>query len=251
MNHSKKSVHSALISADTPESAARLLIQAKGGAFVATLNWEMLARATEDAKFQEVLQQADYRICDSIGAKLLLQRGTPHAAVPRIAGIDLGSAILSVAAEQGTPIFLLGGRPGVADIARRRLAKAYPKLRITGCAHGYFTPADLPALRGRINASRAEILFVCLGSPQQEKWILQNRAYLPSVRLYLPLGGSLDVWAGSVSRAPLFLQRAGAEWLWRILHQPSRITRFVRSCGVFWKFSRKNSPKCRNLFQIE
>ena len=251
MKFPKKPIHPALLPADTPETAARLLIQAKGGAFVATLNLEILSRAAKDPHFQRLLRQADYRICDGIGAKWLLQCGYPHTRVPRIAGIDLGSAVLSAAAEEGRSVFLLGGRPGVAHKAACRLKAVYHQLHLAGCAHGYFSPSHLPLLRDRIIASKASILIVCLGSPRQENWILQNRAHLPSVRLFLPLGGSLDVWAGDLSRAPILWQKMGAEWLWRILQEPCRILRLAGSCTVFWDLPRKNSPKCMNLFQIE
>lgn len=251
MNQSQNRIHPALLPANTPEDAARLLFSAKGGAFVATLNLELLARAYKDAAFLRRLQSADYRICDGIGAKLLLRKSDPTTRIPRIAGIDLGFSLLSLAARRGISVFLLGGKPGIADAARRELHKAYPELRIAGVAHGYFPPCDLPALRGLIRSSGAELLFVCMGSPLQEDWIAANRHYLPSVRLFLPLGGSLDVWAKALPRAPRLWRKVGMEWLWRILRQPSRILRLAASCAFFLNPHGKLFQNRSNLFQIE
>ena len=247
MNRRRKRIHPALLPAHTPENAARLLFRAKDGAFVVTLNLELLARTSQCPAYSALLQKAEYRICDGIGGKLLLWLQAPFATVPRIAGIDLGNAILSLAAAQKTPVFLLGGKPGIAKAARKRLITAHPRLRVVGTAHGYHASDELPALRGRIRSSGAEILFVCMGSPKQEEWIAANRRYLPSVRLFLPLGGSLDVWSGTLSRAPHCWQAVGLEWLWRLLHQPQRIGRLVSSLSVFVRFSSKNRQFCFKL----
>ncbi len=249
-------IHPLLLSEATPEAAAhRLLSQTKGGSFVVTLNLELLVRALSSPNFAHLVGQADKIVCDGIGAKWLLKIGHPHTTIPRIPGIDLGYAILGLAEARGLSVFLLGGKEGVAEAAARRLQKSFPHLSIAGTAHGYFSKSDLPALRGRIRTSGAEIVFVCLGSPLQEEWILNNRRYLPNVRLFLPLGGSLDVFAGAVRRAPLLWQSMGAEWVWRIAHEPSRIGRLwqagVNLCSISaekWEFL---FQKCDILFRIE
>ena len=126
--------------------------------------------------------------------------------------------------------FVIGLLPAkAADKAAERLQKDFPALRIAGTYHGYFQKSDLPALRGMIRTSGAEIVLVCLGSPLQERWILENRRYLPRVRLFLPLGGSLDVWAGQVRRAPLLYQKMGVEWVWRVAAEPRRMGRLFRA----------------------
>ncbi|MBO5778404.1 MAG: WecB/TagA/CpsF family glycosyltransferase [Clostridia bacterium] len=237
-------IHPLLLSEATPETAAhRLLSQTKGGSFIVTLNLELLTRALSSPDFAHLMKKADEIVCDGIGAKCLLKIGHPHTKIPRIPGIDLGYAILKLAESRGLSIFLLGGKEGVAEEAAHRLQKGLPNLSIAGTAHGYFSKVDLPALRGRIRTSGAEIVFVCLGSPLQEEWILQNRRYLPNVRLFLPLGGSLDVFAGAVRRAPHLWQSMGLEWAWRIAHEPHRIGRLwqtgVNLCSISpekWKF---------------
>ncbi|MBQ8288341.1 MAG: WecB/TagA/CpsF family glycosyltransferase [Clostridia bacterium] len=248
MNGKRKSIHPALLPVYTPEEAARLLLCAKGGVFVATLNFELIARGIADPGFAALLRSADYHICDGIGGAILLRRGRPNSIVPRIPGIDLGYALLTLATKRETSVFLLGGRPGVAKRAAKQLMSSLPGLQIAGTAHGFFSKTDLPALRGRIRASGAEIVIVCLGSPQQEEWIAANRRYLPSARLFLPLGGSLDVWAGEVSRAPYLWQAAGIEWLWRILHAPGRIGRlWVAGCALLRSSDADLYPKKHNF----
>lgn len=245
-------IHPLLLPANTPEDAAALLLNAKGrGRFVVTLNFELIARGASSSEFAAIAEIADGRICDGSGGRLLLSLSHPKARIPRIPGIDLGFALLRLAAKRGLSVFLLGGKPGVACKAADNLRKAIPALQIVGTAHGYFQKADLPALRGMIRASGAELVFVCLGSPRQEEWIVQNRRYLPSVRLFLPLGGSLDVWAKEVSRAPRVFQKAGAEWVWRIARDPRRLVRLWRA-GVLLFTARASIadgfvPKMRNI----
>lgn len=223
-------IHPLLLPAYTAETAAARLLSQKGrGSFAVTLNLEILARAAASPEFADILRNADAMVCDGVGARLLLSAGHPRAAIPRIPGIDLGHAVLALAATKGRSVFLLGAKAGIAEKAAGRLQAQLPPLQIVGTYHGYFGKADLPALRGMIAASGAEIVVVCLGSPRQEEWIAENRRYLPGVRLFLPLGGSLDVWAGELPRAPLPFRKLGLEWAWRIAHQPRRLIRLGKA----------------------
>ena len=223
----------------TPSSAASFLLSQKGsGNFVLTLNIEMIARALIDPDFARIIQATPFRICDSIGAKLIGEFYHPTSTVSRITGVDVGSSILSLCAREQIPVFLLGGKEGVAERAKDRLCQIHAELPVVGTAHGYFSQTDLPALRGAIHRSGARVVFVCLGSPLQERWIIDNRAALPNVELFLPLGGSLDVWAGNLCRAPMIWRKTGTEWLFRILtapHKGERIARLsaaVRTLGI-------------------
>ena len=223
-------IHPFLLPVYTPDSAAAFLLSQTGrGSFVVTLNFELISRAMTSPKFADLVKTADGRVCDGSGGRLLLAMGNLGADIPRIPGIDLGYAVLRLAAKQGLSVFLLGGKDGVADKAAARLKNAMPNLRIAGTAHGYFQKADLPGLRGKICTSGADIVFVCLGSPLQEEWIANNRRYLPDVKLFLPLGGSLDVYAGEVCRAPALFRKAGMEWVWRAAVNPHRLVRLGRA----------------------
>ena len=143
----------------------------------------------------------------------------------RVPGIDFAAALLGRAAGMGKRLYLLGAAPGVAEQAAVNLQAAYPGLVVCGVHDGYFQE-DGP-VADAIRAARADIVFVCLGFPKQEKWIAAN-GEAAGARLYIGLGGSLDVFAGKVERAPESFQKLGLEWLYRLIRQPSRIGRMSK-----------------------
>ena len=142
----------------------------------------------------------------------------------RVAGIDFAKAILERAQDPPLRVFLLGGKEGVAARAKERLLHTYPSLCICGVHHGYFQKdgEENERLLSFIRAACPDILFVCFEFPVQEEWIDQNISSLPSVRVAIGLGGTLDVFAGDVKRAPKFVSRLGLEWLWRMAREPKR-----------------------------
>ena len=181
------------------------------------------------ALFYETVNSAEVIIPDGIGvikaAKIL---GTPLR--ERIPGVELGERIIRESAGHGAKIFFLGSKPGVAETAAEVMKERYPSIDICGCRDGYFKKegSECDEVVGEINESAADILFVCLGAPVQEKWICANRARLPGVRVFLALGGSLDSYSGNVKRAPEFFCRHGLEWFYRLMCQPSRIGRMMK-----------------------
>ena len=128
-------------------------------------------------------------------------------------------------AGAGKSVFLFGSKPGVAEAAADNLTAAYPGLVISGTCNGYFTD-DGPIIE-KINAASPDLLLVCLGAPKQELWMSENASRL-NVRLMAGLGGSLDVFAGNVKRAPAAWQRLGLEWLYRLIKEPRRIKRMIK-----------------------
>lgn len=191
---------------------------------VVTPNPEIVQRAAKDPEFADILSQADLVIPDGIGviyaAKIL---GRPLKG--RVPGIDFAAALLARAADKGKRLYLLGAAPGIAEQAAVNLRAAYPGLVVCGAHDGYFQE-DGPVVDD-IRASRADIVFVCLGFPKQEKWIAAH-GEAAGARLYIGLGGSLDVFAGRVERAPESFQKLGLEWLYRLIKQPSRIGRMAK-----------------------
>ena len=127
--------------------------------------------------------------------------------------------------ETGGRLYLLGGKPGIAEQAAENMKKTHPKLCICGTADGYFK--DEAPVIARINEARADVVFVCLGAPKQECFMHDHRAEL-NVHLMIGLGGSLDGFAGTVRRAPKWMIRLQLEWLYRLLREPSRIGRMMR-----------------------
>ena len=143
----------------------------------------------------------------------------------KVAGVDLGWNLIKAAAEKGYGLYMLGGKPGVAEKAAANLKEMYPSLKISGYADGYFK--DDETVIEKINESGADILFVALGVPKQELWMSKNRDKL-KVRLMAGLGGSVDIYAGEAKRAPKIFIKLGLEWLYRLLREPKRIGRMMK-----------------------
>lgn len=191
---------------------------------VFTPNAEMLERALRSPDFARILASADLLVADGVGV-CLAARLLGGRALPRVCGVDLGLALAYAAEAWGLGVYLLGGEPGVAERASRALRRRCPRLRVVGARHGYFAAEESEGILGEIDRVAPDIIFVCLGSPKQEKWIAENLPRLSRPCAALGLGGSLDVYAGSTRRAPAIVGRVGLEWLWRVICQPSRAAR--------------------------
>ncbi|MCH5210146.1 MAG: WecB/TagA/CpsF family glycosyltransferase [Oscillospiraceae bacterium] len=192
---------------------------------VFTPNSEIIMHAYKNAEFADLLNRAELLTADGIGvvyaSKIL---GKPIK--ERAAGYDIARLVLSKMNETGHKLFMLGGKPGVAEEAQINLLKDYPNLKIVGLRNGYFKAEEEPEIVEEINASGADMLFVCLGAPKQEEWINRNREAL-NVRVAMGIGGSLDVFAGRVERAPEFFCKTGLEWFYRLCKEPWRIGRMM------------------------
>ncbi|MCL2817573.1 MAG: WecB/TagA/CpsF family glycosyltransferase [Clostridiales bacterium] len=192
-----------------------------------TLNAEMLFRAQKNPELLRVINEADLVTADGAGvvwaARVL---GVPLK--ERVAGVDLMTELCRRAAASGWKIFLLGGAPGVAELAARNLRQLFAGIDVGGTYHGFFAGEEggEEKLLARIEAVCPQILFVGMGSPRQEYWISQNRKRL-ACDIALGVGGSLDVIAGKVKRAPVFWQKMRLEWLWRAILEPKRIPRLL------------------------
>ena len=211
----------------TPAQAldrAAALLEEGGGRYVVTPNPELVQMAGRDPAFREALNGADLVLADGVGvvyaAKIL---GRPLTA--RVPGIDFAAALCEVLAEKKKKLFLLGAKPGVAELAAGNLEKTHPGLTVCGVHDGYFQESG-PVVE-EIRAAGADVVFVCLGAPKQERWMAENGKAC-GAGLLVGLGGSLDVFAGQVKRAPEGWRRLGLEWLYRLLTQPSRIGRMAK-----------------------
>jgi N-acetylglucosaminyldiphosphoundecaprenol N-acetyl-beta-D-mannosaminyltransferase len=141
--------------------------------------------------------------------------------------------LLERANDEGYRVFFLGATPAVLELALGRIRTGYPGVQIGGFHHGYFAPSEEPSLVSRIKASRSDILFIGFGTPKKELWV---RRYLSAmgVPVVHGVGGSLDVLAGVIPRAPLWMQRSGLEWLFRVLQEPQRMwARYLVTNTVF------------------
>lgn len=209
---------------DEAVDRALALIEEKLAAYVVTPNPEIVQICRKDAAVSGAVAGAALVLPDGIGviyAAKILRRPLRE----RVAGTDFAEKLMERMSIAGKSVFLFGAKPGVADMAARNLERKYPGLVIAGTKCGYFED-DGPIIEA-INASNPDFLIVGLGVPKQELWMASRRDRL-RVGLMGGFGGSIDVWAGTVSRAPLGWQKAGLEWLYRLLKEPKRINRQMK-----------------------
>ncbi len=188
---------------------------------VVTPNPSAVLISMRDPALRAAYTHADLVLADGIGIVWALRTlGRPVPA--RVTGVDLTLRLMRWAGTRSTRVFLLGGRPGVAQRAAQRLRTQFPGINIVGTHHGYFaTDADVIA---QIAAARPDIVLVGMGVPRQERFMLTARAALSDAVL-IGVGGTLDLLAGLIKRAPQAWQRWGLEWVYRTVHEPHRITR--------------------------
>lgn len=209
----------------------RELMKNGGCRLIVTPNSEIIVNASEDPELKNIIEKADLIIPDGIG----LVYASRIMGVPlqeRVTGIDFLDSILGYLEETGQSIFFLGSKPGdgvhpgIAELAVVKMKEKYHDLQVAGTHHGYFKEADEASIVQTINDSGADFLCVALGSPKQEKFVSRYRDEL-HVRGAIGVGGSLDVWAGTLKRAPEFYRNNGLEWLYRLIQQPSRYKRMA------------------------
>jgi N-acetylglucosaminyldiphosphoundecaprenol N-acetyl-beta-D-mannosaminyltransferase len=192
--------------------------------FVVTPNPEIVNVACANAEFKEILNSADIVTPDGIGI-VYASKLTGGYIKQRAAGFDIVCGILEKLDECGGSVYLFGGKPGVADAAAGNLKEKYKKLVVSGTQNGYFD--DDSNIIADINDKNPDLLLVCLGAPKQEKWIYNNFDIL-SAKVMIGAGGSIDVLAGNVKRAPDIFIKFGLEWFYRLLKQPSRFGRMMK-----------------------
>ena len=212
---------------------------------VYTPNPIMLENAARSPAFRAVLGRADLNLPDGIGV-VLAGKMLGERVEGRISGVDMGRRVLALAAGRGYRVFLLGGREGVAREAAARLVSKTFGLRICGARNGYFAAHETRDVLEEIRRAKPDILFVCLGSPRQELFIDRYREALPDVKLFMALGGTLDVFAERVRRAPLPMQKMGLEWLWRMVREPRRLRDLPKMAAFSRRMLKKSCQSAHN-----
>ena len=199
------------------------LVYAGKPAHVVTLGTEMAMLASRDARYRDAINRADLVVPDTIGiviASRILGAPLPE----RVAGIDLVETLCAGIAHSRLPIFFLGGEAGVAQRAADRLTERFPGLVVAGTHHGYFVDGESENIASIVRESGARLALVALGFPRQEFWIRENLGHVGSATC-IGVGGTFDVLADRLSRAPALVQRVGLEWLFRLVREPRRIRR--------------------------
>lgn len=199
--------------------------QVKTGSLVA-INAEKVLTIESQPEIAELISRAEYKYADGISIVRSIRRKYPEAKVSRIAGADLWEGLMQRAGQEGTPVFLIGGKPEILEQTQAKL-RAKWKVNIVGSQDGYFTAQQRDALFERVKASGAAIVTVAMGSPKQEVLMRDCQAVHPQA-LYMGIGGTYDVFTGHVKRAPKIWQKLGLEWLYRLIRQPSRLGRQLK-----------------------
>lgn len=196
--------------------------------YIVTVNPDFLVKARRNAEFREILNRADLNVADGFGL-ILASRFLGRPLKERVAGVDLMERILNwgdrenqgnMGAEE-IRIFLLGGWNGAAE----KIAEKYPG--VVGVSE------ELADAGKKVNLCQPHILFVALGAPRQERWIAENLARVPTVKVAMGVGSAFDILSGQCLRAPRFVRRIGLEWFWRLFGEPWRIGKVWRSVVVF------------------
>ena len=210
-----------------PEAVAAVeyYMDARAGVTVATANAEMIMRATKDAALRDVLAAAALVVPDGAGT-VWAARHLGHAMPERVAGYDLVQELLRRAPAAHRRIYFFGAAPGVAEKAKAKAEQLYPGIEIVGVRDGFFSADMNDAIISDIRTARPDLLLVALGVPKQEKWIHEHLAAL-GVPVAIGVGGTLDVMAGVMKRAPRWMQKAKLEWLFRGMLQPKRAGRLL------------------------
>ena len=207
----------------------RLIEQGRKGnpKFIVKPNTEIVTYAQKDPEFKKILNSADLAPPDGvgliIGSRILKMQGRALQAIQeRVGGPDLTEAILQLAEKKDYSCYFYGAKPKVIEKLASVLKKRFPKLKISGSHPGYFENDQV--VIENIKKFKPDILFVALGFPKQEKWIVRHLSKL-QVPISVVEGGSFDFISGEVRRAPKWMRRVGLEWLFRLILQPHRIRR--------------------------
>ena len=215
---------------DEALSRAEALLRGEKAAYIVTPNAEIAYEALHDVQLREMLNGADLMLPDGAGV-VLASKLLRTPVKQKVAGVDFAAGLLGILERNGESLYLLGGKPGIGELAAQKMLEAHPQLRIAGIADGYFQ--DEAPVIAKINASGADALFVCLGAPKQERFMVQHQQEL-HVHLMAGLGGSLDAFAGTVQRAPAWMIRLNLEWLYRLIREPKRFRRMLRLPKYLW-----------------
>ena len=197
----------------------------KQGTLVA-INAEKILTLEDNPEVRALINAAEFKYADGISVVRSIRKKYALANVSRVAGADLWEALMARAGAEGTPVFLVGGKPDVLAETAQKLRQQW-NVNLVGTQDGYFTADQRQALFARIRDSGAKIVTVAMGSPKQELLMRDCRQVHPDA-LYMGVGGTYDVFTGHVKRAPKVWQNLGLEWLYRLLSQPSRIKRQLR-----------------------
>lgn len=219
------------------DDVGKLLASGERGAYMVSLNVDQVVKADRDPAFRKAFNAADFILMDGVPLIKIARREGLHVS-EKVSGSDLIFSLCGRAAEEGWSCFFLGGREGVPERAAENLAARYPGLKVAGAyspPYGFEKdPELLAATVRRVAQASPDICFICLGEPKQTMLACEYGAEM-GYGIGLCLGAAIDFAAGSAKRAPIWMQKAGLEWLYRFLWEPKRLFKryFVDSWHLF------------------
>ncbi len=192
---------------------------------IVTADASMAVIARQDPELHAIVEGADLVTPDGAGI-LIASRLLGVPVRYKVSGVDLVAHLCALSPGKGYRIFFLGAAPGVAAEAAAKAQARWPGTHIVGVCDGYFSPDQEPSVLAQIKEAAPDIVMVAFGIPKQEKWIARHKAAL-GVPVFMGIGGSFDVLSGRVKRAPVFMQRFGFEWLYRLIQNPKKISKVM------------------------
>lgn len=213
------------------ETVLEKLMQ-REGIHIVTINPEIISEADKNHELAGILRQAELVIPESAGIMLALKKlGIKKA--EKIPGIEFSEALIRECREKGLKVAFIGGSPETSALLKEKMQEKFPGLKVVFSCHGYFKNEEIPKIREELLESDPHVLFAGLGSPKQEFFISLNKPFLHKTSM-IGVGGSFDIWTGKVKRAPVFFRIIGAEWLYRLITQPSRFKRMFPVLPLFF-----------------
>lgn len=225
------------VAAVSEQETVEYVLEAVGrgrGGWICTANLDILRQWRESADLRELVSGADLVVAD--GMPLVWAGELQGSPLPeRVAGSALILSLTAAAAKTGASVFLLGGNPGTAEAAATELLNLSPELRVAGTLCPPFgfdrQPESFDRLAHALSRTAADIVYVGLGFPKQERLIVELRARMPET-WFVPCGISFSLVAGEFKRAPAVARRLGLEWLYRLVQEPKRLYRRYMLQGI-------------------
>lgn len=200
------------------------------GLHVVTINPEIILAAEKNPELDAIIKRAQLIIPDSTGMELALRRLGFN--IKKLAGIEFSEALIQRCAQNNCKVAFFGATQEVIELLQKEFELKYPEINIVYARSGYFSENDMPEITGKLKELNPHLLLVALGAPKQEYIIDKYREILPHTTM-IGVGGSFDVWAKKVKRAPVIFRILGLEWLYRLIKQPSRFSRMFPALPLF------------------
>jgi N-acetylglucosaminyldiphosphoundecaprenol N-acetyl-beta-D-mannosaminyltransferase len=215
--------------------------------FIITADAAGIVQAQSDPEYHALYSRADLVTPDSAGVLWAAKRAG-HPLKERVSGVDIVDRACALSADKGYSIYFLGAEPGVAELAAEKMQLRHPGCNIVGTRHGYFPPESDAIIALEVAELNPDFLFVAMGIPRQEKFILGTQEVIRA-RVAIGVGGSFDVFAGKVKRAPVLFQKLRLEWLWRTIQNPTKLAK-VKLLPKFVAMVLRSGKSDANLHKI-